>query len=393
MIQAVAKASYLRGRTAKAKAKAHVRYIEERPGKDRGREGREFFDRGRQGISRQEIYGAIESQDDRRVVCHKLILSPGIEGADVVAYTRETMEQLGREKGLELSWYAVEHRNTEHQHAHVVIMGRSEDGHQVRIDRDDLRFIRQRGDRYLEREHVYDRYLDSEIQRILDMRARREVLEYDRDRGDRQFESLFGGRGESPRQESDAGRDRRDWELFDEDLHKWFEKRERGLEKHKSYSQWNLEQSGRLSDFHERMTAQQEKERLAEQSRSEDPEVAEAAQRDLLYVEALEAQMREQYDATGVEDLLGWTGHERTIVDASEERPFEGFELGLKDLDYSLEDRSGPVGVNVIDLFGGGGLSEAGVEREADVSTEMTRDYGAITERHDDDDRDRDDLI
>ncbi|MBZ0186756.1 MAG: hypothetical protein K8F91_10950 [Candidatus Obscuribacterales bacterium] len=59
-----------------------------------------------------------------KVAMHKLILSPGDNKIDLRDYTRESMEALEKRLGHKLNLYAIEHRNTDNFHAHVVIAGK-----------------------------------------------------------------------------------------------------------------------------------------------------------------------------------------------------------------------------------------------------------------------------
>jgi hypothetical protein len=184
-MKSVAKHSYVKGRTGKARAKAHVNYIQYRHGSDREQGPRPFFDAHRDHVLGREVKSQIERQEDRNVVMHKMILSPGVNSVDMQAYTREVLREFSREKGLDLDWNAVVHGNTEHTHAHVVIMGRDQNGRQVRFaGRDDYKLLREFGDRYLEREHYLDRYLDREVNDLL------RGKDYERS-GDSQFKKLF----------------------------------------------------------------------------------------------------------------------------------------------------------------------------------------------------------
>ena len=167
MIKAVVKHSYLKGSKGLGKARAHINYIQYREGEDRGKGPRQFFNDEREQILGRDIKERVLEQETNGVVMHKIMLSPGVQGADLQEYTREMMERLEREKGQQLEWYAVEHRNTEHVHVHVVVMGKDEDGRRVWIDRDDHKDLRDWGNRYLEREHTLERYLDREQERLL----------------------------------------------------------------------------------------------------------------------------------------------------------------------------------------------------------------------------------
>ena len=75
-----------------------------------------------------------QSASDPRLF--KLILSP--EFGDRVALehlVRELMRRMEADLGRQLEWTAVNHHNTEHPHAHIVLRGMA-DGQELRLDRD-----------------------------------------------------------------------------------------------------------------------------------------------------------------------------------------------------------------------------------------------------------------
>lgn len=134
------------------KALAHLKYIQHRPGPDREKGGREMFNE-RDQVDAREMREAIKELGGSRVVVHKLTLAPEINPADKKAFTREVMQNLSRDKGLNLNWFAVEHNNTDHHHIHVVVLGKDRNGSEVRIDMKDIDKVKEYGDRYLERWH------------------------------------------------------------------------------------------------------------------------------------------------------------------------------------------------------------------------------------------------
>lgn len=149
------KKSRVPGRSPKVvavgRALAHVKYIQHRPGEDRPPEGRTFFDEKEENLDGRSLRKAIKELEDSKVVAHKLTLSPEVEPLDKKEYTRELMQKLSEEKGIDLKWMAVEHNNTAHHHIHVVILGQNENGRAVRIDKGDYAKLREWGDRHLER--------------------------------------------------------------------------------------------------------------------------------------------------------------------------------------------------------------------------------------------------
>lgn len=153
----VVKHSYIgrRGSGGRAigKALAHLKYIQHRPGMDREKGGREIFSDTEDRVDGRQLRKEIREMGNQRVAIHKLMLAPEINPEDKKAFTREVMSELGRAKGHDLRWYAVEHNNTDHHHIHVVVMGKDRHGTDVRIDLKDIEKVKEYADRYLEREH------------------------------------------------------------------------------------------------------------------------------------------------------------------------------------------------------------------------------------------------
>lgn len=184
-MRSVAKHSYIKGASGKARAKAHVNYIQYRRGEDRETSNpRQFYSQDRDHIQGREVKRDIDDLDRAKVVVHKLILSPGLEGVNIEAYTRSVMQEVGRQKGLDLDWRAVTHKNTDHDHAHVVIFGKDQNGREVLFRKDDYTKMREAGDRYLERNHFYERFLERDTDRVMQKG-------YERDKGDNIFERLI----------------------------------------------------------------------------------------------------------------------------------------------------------------------------------------------------------
>ncbi len=158
-LRAIVKHSYIKAfGDGRGRAQAHVNYIKFRPGKDKEEGGsRSFFTDKEDGLTTHRVHDAIDRQTGRGVLVHKLIISPGVQDANTQEYVREVMHDLGRQKGLELEWYAVEHRNTSNPHSHVVVMGTDKNGRQVKLSRDDYTKLKEKGDQYLERNKLLDK--------------------------------------------------------------------------------------------------------------------------------------------------------------------------------------------------------------------------------------------
>lgn len=145
---------------ALGKAMAHVKYIQHRPGEDRGDGGREMFSDDEDNLDAKKFRKAIREMGKANVLIHKVTLAPEINPEDKKAFTREVLKQLGSEKGLDLRWGATAHSNTDHHHIHVVILGKDKSGRDVRLSTRDYDRLKEFGARYLERTHPLemDRY-------------------------------------------------------------------------------------------------------------------------------------------------------------------------------------------------------------------------------------------
>jgi type IV secretory pathway VirD2 relaxase len=304
MIRAVVKHSYIKaGKIGSGRAKAHADYLQYRSGDDRGRGPREFFTGDRESVQGREVKQAIDDQERGGALVHKVLLSPGIQGVDLGRYTKETMESLGREKGQEFEWYAVQHMNTDHDHVHVIVMGHDVDGGKVWFDKEDHKLMRALGDRYLEREHQLERYLDKEIERLLKEPQREHDLEYKRGHGDKDYERWMYGDGRDKKERGNAERDWREWEKFDKDLHKAFTP-ERSAGRSLTYKQFQRESAGRLLDFHEGYQGREAKQRWEELAK-QDPELAKEAEKELAWLEDLaKEQGMERYADVDLDYLM-----------------------------------------------------------------------------------------
>ncbi|GCE32205.1 hypothetical protein KDA_76890 [Dictyobacter alpinus] len=126
--------------TAGKRLSAHFRYIEYRArGKEESRDSRHLFTALAPGdednktaaasIPRREALESIMSHTGQKVYFHQFILScaESEQVSDGRTMVREVMRDFERERNMRLTWYAVEHTNTEHRHWHIVLAGSGED--------------------------------------------------------------------------------------------------------------------------------------------------------------------------------------------------------------------------------------------------------------------------
>lgn len=164
----------------------HIKYIQYRRGRDLGDGSREVFTDQEDVADMRGLRRRIREYEGNGVVIHKLTISPEINANDPKEFTREVMQKLGSEKGLDLEWYAVCHRNTEHHHVHVVVLPKDREGRVVRFDKSDYVRLKEIGDGYLERTQYADWRLAELLreERIRE-RSRERKLQFERERQER----------------------------------------------------------------------------------------------------------------------------------------------------------------------------------------------------------------
>jgi len=130
--------------------RAGLRYYQMRP---RGQDEppRSIF--GADGtMTRDEAYRLLDAHQARGYLAHRLMLSPpeDMRPDDLRALTRHVMAELARDRRQALHWVAVEHRNTDHPHVHIVLAGGAGDGRprELRLDRADHTRIKEDGRDY-----------------------------------------------------------------------------------------------------------------------------------------------------------------------------------------------------------------------------------------------------
>jgi type IV secretory pathway VirD2 relaxase len=130
-----------------AAPRAHMRYIQ-RDGVDRSGEPGKLY-----GPEADEVDGVKFTErcdGDRHQF--RIIVSPddGDQLEDLRPFVRDLMQQMERDLETKLDWVAVDHYNTGHPHAHVVIRGKDDQGHDLIMARDYVTHgIRQRANELL----------------------------------------------------------------------------------------------------------------------------------------------------------------------------------------------------------------------------------------------------
>jgi hypothetical protein len=129
---AIVKANYVkRGREAKDKAKAHVRYITHRPGAEQGRVSRELFTFDG-SVTKAQAYRMIDEAPHRGSLYYRIVLSPDPKREDrfkdlaLREITIDTMLALEERLGRRVQFVAAlhsDHTVNRHVHALVILHG------------------------------------------------------------------------------------------------------------------------------------------------------------------------------------------------------------------------------------------------------------------------------
>jgi len=114
-------------------ARAHLRYIQRDGVTPEGEEGKLY---GRESDEPNGTVFLDRCEDDRHQF--RLIVSPedGAELADLKPFIRDLMTKVEVDLGTKLDWVAVDHFNTGHPHAHIVIRGKDDRGEDLIIAKD-----------------------------------------------------------------------------------------------------------------------------------------------------------------------------------------------------------------------------------------------------------------
>ncbi len=127
----VVKAHYLRMTATGAKAATlHLRYIERDGVEKDGSKGMLYSS---DGPARALDFETPRSGEKHQF---RLIVSPEDAGElDLTDYVRRLMAAMEKDLGRHLEWAAVNHFDTDHPHAHIVLRGVDRKGREVRLDR------------------------------------------------------------------------------------------------------------------------------------------------------------------------------------------------------------------------------------------------------------------
>jgi len=196
-INAVIISNWVRNdKKAAGRLRGALRYNQERE-RSRGEDERTFYTAKNENLDRADIRKEIRNNFGEDIAFHTIILSPGDNSIDIKEFTRETMAEWQDQLGYHIDYYAIEHRNTDHYHAHVIIPASSIDrSSDIRFDRKDLTDLREIANDYIARERMIDRAFDRAVSR---------EFGFDRqDEYDREVQDEFHMTNKDYRQEQEA---------------------------------------------------------------------------------------------------------------------------------------------------------------------------------------------
>jgi len=149
---------------------AHLSYLR-RDGVTRDGEKARLF--GPEGDNMDARDFAARCEDDRHHF--RFIVSPedAVDMADLKSHARELMGQMEKDLATRLDWVGVDHWNTDNPHIHIVVRGRTDDGHDLVISRDYIKEGMRARAQYLVTQELGPR-TDLEINRNLERQVEAE---------------------------------------------------------------------------------------------------------------------------------------------------------------------------------------------------------------------------
>ena len=170
---AVIKPSYTR---SVRNAQGSARYYARRADDSGDRQRRNAFDKEHDALGQDEVNDRLEAANEEgQGYFYRLVMSPGTEAepdGDLKSWTRDVMAEMEAQQGSQLSWAAYEHAGDDahsgHAHVHVMVAA------DKRLDRDDLRELREAATDAWERQQTFNRELEHDPMKGEEQTAERE---------------------------------------------------------------------------------------------------------------------------------------------------------------------------------------------------------------------------
>jgi hypothetical protein len=106
-----------------ARTKGYLHYIKTREGSDYvDNRPRPIFNAKKDNVATEFILSAVNKQPPIKTCAYGLMLNPNSRHFDCQSLVRAVFRQYRNETGIELEWFATVHKNTDHSHAHIIVM-------------------------------------------------------------------------------------------------------------------------------------------------------------------------------------------------------------------------------------------------------------------------------
>lgn len=125
----------------------HICYLEDR---SRAPEEpkRKFYDREGTVRNRDQVIKTMLDSRGPSAAMFKIILSPKQNELNHFQYTQEIMSRWEDLHGIITEWHAIEHKNTDHHHVHILMPGTDINGKAFRLEQDQINSLREIANEY-----------------------------------------------------------------------------------------------------------------------------------------------------------------------------------------------------------------------------------------------------
>jgi len=138
-----------------ARTKGFLRYMKTREGSDYvENRPRPIFNANKDDIATEFILSAVNKQPLIKTCAYGLMLNPNSHRFDCQSLVRAVFRQYRNETGIELEWFATVHKNTEHSHAHIIVMPTDARDRSIMIRGIDKNLLQFLANQWLQTEHI-----------------------------------------------------------------------------------------------------------------------------------------------------------------------------------------------------------------------------------------------
>jgi hypothetical protein len=140
-----------------ARAKGYLRYMKTREGSDYiENRPRPVFNAKKDNVETEFVLSAVIKQPLIRTCAYGVMLNPNSQHFDCQSLVRAIFRQYRNETGIELEWFATVHRNTNHSHAHIIVMPTDARDRSIMIRGVDIKLLQYLANQWLQTERDAD---------------------------------------------------------------------------------------------------------------------------------------------------------------------------------------------------------------------------------------------